>query len=97
MDLNDLKKSYERTPDGTKDTKEVSDNRKGSTMECPEQVTEKLHVGWNIKRRLWIANTAEFTTGCLVHPRSQCRAKLEKVSKRFGPSQWATQGSRCVR
>ena len=70
-------------------------------MDIPEQVTEEVHMGWNIQRRLWIANTAEFTnifgTDCFVHPRAQFRAKLVKVSKRFGPSPWARQGSRCAR
>ena len=50
-----------RTSDGTMDIKDVSDKRKGSTMDCPGQVTEEEHMGWNTKRRLWIANTAEFT------------------------------------
>ena len=60
MDWNDIE-DHARTPDGTKDAKEVRDNRKGSTMDFPEQVTEEVHMGWNIKRRLWIASTAEFT------------------------------------
>ena len=51
-DWNDFKDDA-RTPDGTKDTNEVSDNRKGSTMDFPEQVTEEAHMGWNIKCRLW--------------------------------------------
>ena len=63
MDWNDSK-DRARTPDGTKDIKEVSDNRKGSTMDFPVQVTEEGHMGWNIKRRLWIAITVELTKLC---------------------------------
>ena len=50
-------KDFARTPDGTKDIKEVSDNRKGSTTDFPDQgkMTEE------VQRRLWIADTAEFT------------------------------------
>ena len=43
MDWNDIK-DYARTPNGTKNIKEVSDNRKGSTMDFPEQMTEEMHM-----------------------------------------------------
>ena len=92
-----------RTPDGTKDIKEVSDNSNSSSMYFPAQVTE-VRMGWNIKGRLWIANTAEFTKLCatpmgnrlcaLVH---RAVRKLEKYSEQFGPSSWAPQGSGCPR
>ena len=35
--------------------------RQGSTMDCPEQLTQEVHMCWNIERRLWITNTVEFT------------------------------------
>ena len=79
-DWNDFK-DYARTPDRTKDIKAVGNNRKGCTMDFPEQAREKVQIGWNIKRRLWSQNTAEFTklfgtpmSNRLSRAPSQCRA-----------------------
>ena len=67
MDWNEFK-DYARTPDCTNDINDVSDKRKGSTMDFPEQVKEEVHMGWNIKRRLRNATIAKFRAPSFTVP-----------------------------